>query len=210
MTDNVNVVKIEKLDGSNFLYWKKRVTLLLKIKKLWTVVNGERIRPDKEETAAVWDESDVEAMSILVNSIDDNIFKQVMTADTSNTLWIELLSIFEKRSDARITDLQDKLLECRLQDDQSVVDYVSEMKNIKYLLEAVGERISEGMLIAKILNGLPTYKYSKFLTAWRSKSSNEKTLSNLTFELSAEEALINRTETDVVAMATSEKHAHKK
>lgn len=38
----------------------------------------------------------------------------------------------------------------------------------------------------------------------------EKTLANLSSELSAEEALINKTETDVVAMTTSEKHIRKK
>lgn len=38
----------------------------------------------------------------------------------------------------------------------------------------------------------------------------EKTLANLSSELSAEEALINKTETDVVVMTTSEKHIRKK
>lgn len=47
MADNVNIIKIEKLDESNFFYWKRRVTLLLKTKKMWLVVNGELTRPEK-------------------------------------------------------------------------------------------------------------------------------------------------------------------
>lgn len=97
MADNANIIKVEKLDGNNFLYWKKRITLLLKFKKLWPITNGERKRPSKPEEVAEWDEDDVEAMSIIVNSMDDNIFKQVMTAETSHTIWTELLNIFERR-----------------------------------------------------------------------------------------------------------------
>lgn len=114
MADNVNIIKIEKLDESNFFYWKRRVTLLLKTKKMWLVVNGELTRPRKTEEAIEWDELDVEAMSILVNSMEDSIFKQVMAAEASNALWNELLYIFEKRSDAHIIELQNKLLECKL------------------------------------------------------------------------------------------------
>lgn len=87
--------------------------MLLKT-KMWLVVNGELTRPRKTEEAIEWDELDVEAISILVNSMEDSIFKQVMTAKTSNALWNELLDIFEKRSDARIIELQNKLLECKL------------------------------------------------------------------------------------------------
>lgn len=62
--------------------------------------------------------------------------------------------------------------------------HVAKLKNLAFRLEALGENITNEMVISKILTTL-SEKYKLFASAWKSVSKQKRTLPNLTARLLA-------------------------
>ena len=71
--------------------------------------------------------------------------------------------------------------------------HIAKLENLKNEMEALGEKISEQMLISKILNTLPA-EYAHFHSAWDSTPIDKMTLNNLTSRLLIEEGRLNNKE----------------
>ena len=83
MMAEINVNKIEHLNGSNYKSWKYNVKLLLMERGLWGIANGTEKAPEiKEEDAAkdenvkvkkAWQLRSDKAYSIVALNVDKNI-----------------------------------------------------------------------------------------------------------------------------------------
>lgn len=87
-----------------------------------------------------------------------------------------------------------------------IAAHIAKLENLAYEMTALGETVSERMLIGKILNTLPE-KYNHFHSAWDSTPTAERTTNNLMARLLTEEARLNGQEhTEALAA----KHYQKK
>jgi hypothetical protein len=83
-----------KLDGaSNFRVWKTRIDLILAKNKVLDIVKGKIMKPGFEEgkekephnveTMEKFKDSDINAMSIIVDSIKDHLISYISHLDSS-------------------------------------------------------------------------------------------------------------------------------
>lgn len=68
----------------------------------------------------------------------------------------------------------------------SMAAHIAKIEDLAHKLRALGENMSDSIVITKILMTLPT-SYNHFITAWESTSEPQRTLGNLTERLLAEE-----------------------
>lgn len=68
----------------------------------------------------------------------------------------------------------------------TIVSYIAKLEDIAHKLEVMGEKVSDNIIITKILMTLP-HSYHHFVSAWESAAQIERTLENLTSRLAIEE-----------------------
>lgn len=203
-------VKIEKLNKDNFQVWKFKITLLLEKRGAMGVVNGTEVKPEATKNNGddlrAWMKKDGDAKYYIATTLEDQCVKQVITCTSAAEMWKTLSELFEKKSVARINKLQKKLVELKLGEDQTVSDYIADVKNTVALLKDTGDAgVSDAMLQVMVMNGLPKSKYAGFLNAWNCKSDGDKTFETLQNSLITAEELLKDTDEDIVAMTAAAK-----
>lgn len=186
-----DLVKIEKLqNGEQFSTWKFQVKILLKASDLFdmvTVTGGQRPVPDVDNK---WIKADCKAQKVIVTTVGQQPLMHLITCETAREMWTKLESVYEQKSCTNIHLLQQRFYSFNKDPNESVAMCISKLENIVRQLKDFGERISDSMVITKILMVLPP-SYSHFYSAWESTDIKQQTLSNLTSRLMMEEARVN-------------------
>lgn len=188
-SDGYYTSAIEKLkDSESFVMWKFQIKIYFKSEDLMDVVDGtvkyEDLTTQKEKTS--WQLKDAKAQRCIVSTVDKSVLVHVMTLNSSKEMFEKLCTVFEKDNEQQKCVLLQKFHTFTFNTGQDVMTNISELQNIAVKLEALKEKISESMLIARILSVLPDqYKY--FTSAWESTSAGDKTLANLVSRLVLEE-----------------------
>lgn len=195
-------VKVEKLvNADNFPVWKKTLTVLLRSKELMDIVEGTEQKPAENlNEIKKWTKRDNQATFEIVNTIESSLLKRLLNCRTAAEHWSEILGMFEKKSNARKVQLQHELLNCKLESSQNVLDYISNVSNIRASLETVGVKFEDDFIVAKIVNGLPVRKYSNFIAVWNSKEPTKQTIENLVNELTGHEEILNKADEELEAL----------
>ena len=179
------IAQIEKLkDLESFQVWKFQLTIILKAQELYTLVTDE---PTEANTANTdWIRKNAKAQKYIVTTIDKKPLMHVLSCSTAYEMWRKLSSIYERDSSQQKCTLMQDLFSFAYDKNMDVVSHVSKLQNIKHKLEALGQKIDDGLLMSKILTVLPP-KYKHFVSAWESTSDTNKTTENLIARLLAEE-----------------------
>lgn len=181
----------------NFSVWCFQVKLALSSNGIFEVVNGTKPRPaetrasgsgDSTFEAALesWKKLDMKGQQIIGMSIIPNLVKHIMHLKTSKEMWDKLHVVFQQKSEMSVHMLLQKFFNYSKEPGDSMADHVAKLEDIKHRLKALGEKVSDKMLMCKILMSLPR-QYCHFHSAWDSTDMNEKTLENLTNRLMMEE-----------------------
>lgn len=115
-------------------------------------------------------------------------------------MWSKLKSVYDKESVVSIHLLQQKFFLMDFQG-ESVSSYISKIEEIRNKLKQAGEKLSDRMIMTKILMSLPE-KYKHFTSAWESVPEDKQTLGELTSRLLIEEERAMSHESDT-ALTTS-------
>jgi hypothetical protein len=165
------------LDGSNYDYWKSRMSAFLKLidSRTWKAVlkgwehpvaldadgNKTEVLKPEEEWAAAEDELAVgnsEALNALFNGVDKNMFKLnkqcIVAKDALEILKTAHEGTFKVKS-ARLQLLTTKFENLRMMEDESIQDYHLNILDIGNAFDSLGEKISDEKLVGKILRSLP-------------------------------------------------------
>jgi len=120
-----------------------------------------------------------------------------------------LKNIYERDSEQQKCALMQRFFDIKKPKSADMTMHVAELKNLAYRLKALGENITDDIVISKILTTLPdTYKF--FASAWESVTRQDRTLPNLTARLLAEELRNNvKDEEDQMALKTGERKCFK-
>ena len=119
-----------KLDGaSNFGVWKTRIDLILAKNKVLDIVKGKIMEPQFEEeekepqNVAVMEkfkDNDINAMSIIVDSIKDHLIPYISHLDSSKKMYDALTNLFSIRNIGQIMSLKNELCDMKMNDDGSI------------------------------------------------------------------------------------------
>jgi hypothetical protein len=155
-----------KLDGaSNFRVWKTRIDLILVKNKVLIIVKGNILEPVFEEgkekepqNIAVMEkfkDGDINAMSIIVDSIKDHLIPYISHLDSLKKMYDALTNLFSAINIGQVTSLKNELCDMKMNDDDNITSYFVRISQLRDQLKATEEIISEKELVNIVLNGLP-------------------------------------------------------
>jgi len=165
------------LDGSNYHYWKSRLSAFLKSidSRTWKAVlkdwehpvelDAEGNRTDvlkpEEEWTDVEDElalGNSKALNALFNGVDKNMFRLIKQCTVAKDAWEILETTHEgttKVKSAKLQLLTTKFENLRMLEDESIQDYHLNVIDIANAFDSLGEKISDEKLVRKILKSPP-------------------------------------------------------
>ena len=176
-------------DENRYEQWECKILAYMKIRKLKDVIS-----PDSSSFASA--ERKEEAFAELVQFLDDRSLNLVMrdAKDDGRQALKILREHYAGSGTQRIISLYTTLTSLQKQEEEDLTGYIIRSETATTALKNAGEIISDGLLIAMILKGLPsTYKpfvvfttqsskvqtFQEFKVAIRNFEENEKaTLSN--------------------------------
>jgi hypothetical protein len=155
-----------KLDGaSNFRAWKTRIDLILAKNKVLDIVKGKIVKPEFKEGeekelqnfAAMekFKDVDINAMSIIVDSIKYNLIPYISHLDSSKKMYDALTNLFSVKNIGQVMSLKNELCDMKMNDDDSITSYFVRISQLRDQLQAIEEITSEKELVNIVLNGLP-------------------------------------------------------
>jgi hypothetical protein len=155
-----------KLDGaSNLRAWKTRIDLILAKNKVLDIVKGKIVKTEFKEgeekepqnVAAMekFKDVDINAMSIIVDSIKDHLIPYISHLDSSKKMYNALTNLFSVRNIGQVMNLKNELRDMKMNDDDSITSYFVRISQLRDQLQVIEEITSEKELLNIVLNGLP-------------------------------------------------------
>jgi hypothetical protein len=155
-----------KLDrASNFKAWKTRIDLILAKNKVLDIVKGKIVEVEFEQgkekepqNVAVMEkfkDGDINAMSIIVDSIKDHLIPYISHLDSSKKMYDALTNVFSVRNIGQVISVNNELCDMKMNDDDIITSYFVRISQLRDQLQAIEEIISEKELVNIVLNGLP-------------------------------------------------------
>jgi hypothetical protein len=162
-----NSMKSEnKLYGaSNFIAWKTRIDLILAKNKVLDIVKGKIVKPKFKEgeekeppnVAAMekFKDVDINAMSIIVDSIKYHLIPYISHLDSSKKMYDALTNLFSFRNIEQVMSLKNELRDMKMNEDDNITSYFVRISLLRDQLQDIEEIISKKELVNIVLNGLP-------------------------------------------------------
>jgi hypothetical protein len=147
----MNSMKPEnKLDGaSNFIAWKTRIDLILAKNKALDIVKGKIVKPEFKEgeekepqnVAAMekFKDVDINAMSIIVDSIKDHLIPYISHLDSSKKMYDALTNLFSVRNIGQVMSLKNELRDMKMNDEDSITSYFVRISQLRDQLQVIEE-----------------------------------------------------------------------
>ena len=98
---------------------------------------------------------DINAMSIIVDSIKDHLIPYISHLDSSKKMYDALTNLFSVRNIGQVMSLKNELRDMKMNDDDSITSYFVRISQLRDQLQAIEEITSEKELVNIVLNGLP-------------------------------------------------------
>jgi hypothetical protein len=151
--------------ASKFIAWKTRIDLILAKNKVLDIMKGKIVEPQFEEgkekepqNAAVMEKfknNDINAMSIIVDSIKDHLIPYISHLDSYKKIYDALNNLFLVKNIGQVMSLKNELCDMKINDDDNIISYFVRISQLRDQIQAIEEIISEKELVNIVLNGLP-------------------------------------------------------
>jgi hypothetical protein len=151
--------------ASNFRAWKTRIDLILAKNKVLDIVKGNIMKLEFEEgeekepqnVAAMekFKDVDINAMSIIVDSIKYHLIPYISHLDSSKKMYDALTNLFSVRNIGQVMSLKNELRDMKMNDDDNITSYFVRISQLRDQLQAIEEITSKKELVSIVLNGLP-------------------------------------------------------
>jgi hypothetical protein len=100
-------------------------------------------------------DSDINAMSIIVDSIKYHLIPYISHLDSSKKMYDALTNLFSIRNIGQVMSLKNELRDMKMNDDDNITSYLVRISQLRDKLLAIEEIILEKELVNIVLNGLP-------------------------------------------------------
>jgi hypothetical protein len=144
-----------KLEGaSNFRAWKTRIDLILAKNKVLDIVKGKIVEPQSEAAMDKFKDNDINAMSIIVDSVKDHLIPYISNLDSSKKMYDALTNLFAVKNIGQVTSLKNELRDTKMTKDDTVASYFVRISQLRDRLQAIEEVIPEKEIVNIAINGL--------------------------------------------------------
>lgn len=140
-----NLAGIPKLNNQNFLPWKRRVTILLRLKGLQSTL----VEDNTDEI------KDMQAIMILLNLMDDALRIQVQAEPAAKLIMASLERQYDDTSAASKHRLISEFFNFKKDPLTTINQHVSTLKEKRAVLTNMKETVSDDLFRVIIINSLP-------------------------------------------------------
>ncbi|KAI3501587.1 hypothetical protein L1887_29473 [Cichorium endivia] len=137
------------LTSTNYTVWALRMKVVLRIHKVWTVIDpGTEKNKDK----------DFLAMGLLYQAIPESLIIQIGDIESSKTLWESIKARYvgvDRVKEARLQTLTAEFDRLRMTESETIDAFAGKMSEIASKSSALGESIEESKIVKKFLKSLP-------------------------------------------------------
>ena len=153
-------------DEDGYELWEAKFLAYMRLQKLQSIITQEL--PDTDETA----EKNADAYAELIQCLDNRSLSLVMrdASDNGNKALKILREHYKSQGKPRIIALYTDLTSLTKRGDESVTDYMLRAETAATHLKATGETISDSLLVAMLLKGLPS-DFKQFSTVITQKET---------------------------------------
>ena len=124
-----SLFNIEKLDGTNFPFWKEQIYNVLVQKKQVKPLKLQGIKPEGM-SADDWDEMDELARSTIMLTLSKSVYFNVKEMKTSYELWQKLCDLYEQKSAASQVYWLKQLVDLKMKDGTPMSSHLDEFNTI--------------------------------------------------------------------------------
>jgi hypothetical protein len=89
-----------------------------------------------------FEDNDINAMSIIVDSIKNHLIPYISHIDSSKKMYDALPNLFSVRNIGQVTSLKNELRDMKMNDDDNITSYFVRISQLRDQLQAIEEIIS--------------------------------------------------------------------
>lgn len=156
--EGVSTVTCPMLSSSNYTLWAIRMKNLLKIHKVWEIIEDESNDSEKNDMA----------IGLLFTSIPEALVLQIGDSDTAKKVWEAIKGRYlgaERVREARLCTLSEEFDKLKMKETESIDDFVGKLTAMTSKSVALGETIDEPKMVKKFLKSLPRKKYIQIIAS---------------------------------------------
>ena len=155
--------KLPIFDGTNFGFWKKRMSYYLMSlgPEVWhSVLEGYKapssLPTDPDERKVYI--ANAKALNSITSGITDSEFTKVMNCDSTKEVWDKLVSLYDgdsKVKKAKLQTYRSQFESLKMDDEEDIASYFLRVAEVVNSLKGLGENIEESTIVQKILRSIP-------------------------------------------------------
>ncbi|XP_020258544.1 uncharacterized protein LOC109834945 [Asparagus officinalis] len=194
-THEVDCLKLENFNGSNFNAWRWKVFFGMQLLKIYYVVSEEKHDSEEDsESEASWTRDYHFCRSYLFNCLADHLAYAYTNKPYAKEIQNALEGQYKDKAKLSKSYIVDKFLDLKFEDDTKVLPQVKELK--KLVMKPKDEKISicQTFISGEIVNKLPP-SWMSFSTDIR-RRKRHVTLSDLKRFIRIEDEIRTRTKTE--------------
>lgn len=145
-------IKCPMLTSTNYTVWAIRMKNVLKVHKVWNIVETASEEEDKNDIA----------IGLLFQAIPETLVLQVGELKTANKVWEAIKARHvgaERVKEAGLQTLLSEFDRLVMKDTEKIDDFTGKLAEISSKSAALGEEIEEPKLVKKFLKSLPRRKF---------------------------------------------------
>ncbi|KAG7551914.1 Zinc finger CCHC-type superfamily [Arabidopsis thaliana x Arabidopsis arenosa] len=153
-----SAIKCPMLNSTNYTFWTIRMTMALKVHKVWEAVEPGSTDVDKNNMAS----------ALLLQSIPEALTLQVGKLDTAKKIWDAIKSRnlgADRVKDARLQTLMGEFERIKMKDTETIDEFSGRISELSTKAADLGNDLEESKLVKKFLNSLPRKKYIHIIAA---------------------------------------------
>lgn len=156
-----------------------------------------------------WKKMNQHVRSLILRTITKNVMRHISGLDNAFEMWTYLQNQYGKESNQRKCRIFRKLCSVRMQEDQTIDDYIGEIRQLLTELKAAKGKIDDQHVVAIITSGLPS-SYLHWCNSWDQREDDKQTLQECFAALkNAEFRFVDNEDTQALA-ASRKKNFHNK
>lgn len=135
-------IKCPVLNATNYTVWAIKMKILLKLHKVWDIIEREDADDEKNNMA----------MALLVQSIPETLVLQVRELDTAKKVWDAVKTRHmgaDRVKEARLQTLMAEFDRLKMKDNETIDEFTGRISEISSKSAALGEEIEEPKLVKK-------------------------------------------------------------
>ena len=141
---------ITKLSNTNYVHWKREMTMYLKDAGLWDVVST---RPEADPDPA-WRRLNNRALLAIFKCCEASQQDLIEEEATAYAAWLKFQQTYQARDAASIQRIYNEFTSLRKEHAESVIHFIARVKSLAKQLTTAGEVVSDTILFNRILMGL--------------------------------------------------------